>query len=536
MKNQSLQTLYYLTIFMFIVFSSCEKDNVSSGNFHVVRTNGDIGENQFSGGWIGSENDDQLYQDILTFGNGNLPSKIDLTSYLPPVQSQGQYGTCVAWATGYYTKTAMNAIDGQYTTNQLQQPVRQASPKDLFWAIPQNQKGSNCEGTHFEYAFNSLLGRGIATMQTVPYEDLGNCSDQPYPSWTNEAADHRIDSYRQLPVDVNAIREKLAEKRPLVFGAIMTNAFTGWRNSSTMTANQILDGSQLGGHAMTIVGYDDGKNAFRIVNSWGTNWGDNGFAWIDYGLMTNPDFCKYIFVAYNTPGGITPPDNPNNNNSSKPDLVVTELHDWDNENEPDPLERRIVYDVKNTGNQNLPASKDWSVIYMYYNAFDANDYEILIHQYITNDFGGPNSDGYYGDGYGYSSNWWYNENLPAQGELADEMFGGDYRISWQFDMPPINGYYYLAMIVDPFEDVEESNESDNIFFLTADDGGPIWFDDGVGYGLTDGSIEDRSASNTSYANAYRPEEIRRFIQHLKDSGQLKAGLGAATSVAPEAER
>jgi C1A family cysteine protease len=46
------------------------------------------------------------------------------------------------------------------------------------------------------------------------------------------------------------------------------------------------------GHMMLIIGYDDGKangGAFRILNSWGKEWGDNGKLWIKYN-----DFFKYI--------------------------------------------------------------------------------------------------------------------------------------------------------------------------------------------------------------------------------------------------
>ena len=37
-----------------------------------------------------------------------------------------------------------------------------------------------------------------------------------------------------------------------------------------------------GGHAMLVVGYDDDMNAFKVVNSWGKEWGNDGFVWIDY--------------------------------------------------------------------------------------------------------------------------------------------------------------------------------------------------------------------------------------------------------------
>lgn len=33
-------------------------------------------------------------------------------------------------------------------------------------------------------------------------------------------------------------------------------------------------------HAITVVGYDKENNRFRVLNTWGPNWGDNGKAWI----------------------------------------------------------------------------------------------------------------------------------------------------------------------------------------------------------------------------------------------------------------
>jgi C1A family cysteine protease len=36
-------------------------------------------------------------------------------------------------------------------------------------------------------------------------------------------------------------------------------------------------------HAISIVGWDDSKKAWLIRNSWGTWWGMEGYAWVDYG-------------------------------------------------------------------------------------------------------------------------------------------------------------------------------------------------------------------------------------------------------------
>ena len=36
------------------------------------------------------------------------------------------------------------------------------------------------------------------------------------------------------------------------------------------------------GHAMVVIGYSDDRNAFKIINSWGTEWCDGGYGWLDY--------------------------------------------------------------------------------------------------------------------------------------------------------------------------------------------------------------------------------------------------------------
>jgi hypothetical protein len=75
------------------------------------------------------------------------------------------------------------------------------------------------------------------------------------------------------------------------------------------------DGDPLGGHAVTLVGYDDGKSyvdhrdglthygAFLIANSWGNSWGvqnstasgDEGFFWVAYGMFLESTFGPSVY-------------------------------------------------------------------------------------------------------------------------------------------------------------------------------------------------------------------------------------------------
>jgi len=48
-----------------------------------------------------------------------------------------------------------------------------------------------------------------------------------------------------------------------------------------------------GGHAYKFVGYDDGRGAFLMQNSWGSSWGLLGHAWMPYAYVTLGDTLQW---------------------------------------------------------------------------------------------------------------------------------------------------------------------------------------------------------------------------------------------------
>lgn len=50
-------------------------------------------------------------------------------------------------------------------------------------------------------------------------------------------------------------------------------------------------------HKAQIMGWDDSKNAWLIKNSWGTNWGENGFGWVNYDSLFIGGYCTAISAA-----------------------------------------------------------------------------------------------------------------------------------------------------------------------------------------------------------------------------------------------
>ena len=93
--------------------------------------------------------------------------------------------------------------------------------------------------------------------------------------------DFRVDISQ--PDDVKA---QLAQNNPVIISFKVSTAWMRLRGSDVFTEPTPPPGDKhQGGHAMTIVGYDERKQAFRLINSWGKAWGDHGYAWMSYNLL-----------------------------------------------------------------------------------------------------------------------------------------------------------------------------------------------------------------------------------------------------------
>ena len=228
----------------------------------------------------------------------NLPKSVSLEAYFPPIGDQGNYGTCVAWAVGYNLNTALNAIEKRWSITQLEDPINQTSPKDLWMGISSTAKGQFCSGTNFEPAFHVLTTTGVANMKNVPYKNLGTCNGQYVGDSTNILVyfKHVVSALGGLP-SVAQIKAYLNDTIPLVISTHLGDQFMAWNSDEVIKSDTYLQpGMMHAYHAMVLSGYDDTKNAFRVRNSWGQTWGDLGSIWVDYDFFIN-EFCLDVFMA-----------------------------------------------------------------------------------------------------------------------------------------------------------------------------------------------------------------------------------------------
>lgn len=227
------------------------------------------------------------------------PTSLQLTEFLPPVDSQGQQGSCVGWATAYYNYTYLVAKKRKLNREQIESTKFQFSPAYIY-----NQKNEGIDqGMMINDAFNLLIQQGCATLQEMPY------NDKDYRTAPNEAARTRARRYVApknaalfyTSPDPEKLKTFLSDaQQPFVMAIPIYDDFPNDSRPSDYVYRTDGNARLRGYHAITIIGYDDSKQAFRMVNSWGKSWGDNGFLWISESFLTRHGRDGWSVV----PGGI----------------------------------------------------------------------------------------------------------------------------------------------------------------------------------------------------------------------------------------
>ncbi|MFC1671161.1 C1 family peptidase [Spirochaetota bacterium] len=81
---------------------------------------------------------------------------------------------------------------------------------------------------------------------------------------------------------VKAMKEALCKYGPLAGAVKVTTAFQAYAGGIFDEHTSVRNERDVN-HAIVIVGWDDNKKSWLVKNSWGENWGDNGYVWIEYG-------------------------------------------------------------------------------------------------------------------------------------------------------------------------------------------------------------------------------------------------------------
>jgi len=231
----------------------------------------------------------------------DLPESYDLSDLMPPVRSQGNQGSCVSWAIAYYLKSYQEKVQYGYEYDTFENVM---SPAYIFNQIKQDV--SCLSGSELRESLTLLQDEGVTNWTDFPYND-SECSELPSLDLLTKAEENKIGDFFAIGIPetntdddytlLNLLKTLISQDNPIVTSMEFTKLIFEYQDDKYLAYDYNDDtgnDEESFCHAILIVGYDDEVEAFKFVNSWGTNWGNEGYGWLSYDFFRPLDDDKYL--------------------------------------------------------------------------------------------------------------------------------------------------------------------------------------------------------------------------------------------------
>jgi len=163
-------------------------------------------------------------------------------------------------------------------------------------------------GTYIRDGIKSVAKYGVCEERLWPYIEE-KFDDQPDPECYADASLRLITRYESL-YTLRDMLETLDNEQPIVAGITVYEDFMFITRKNPIVELPKNNDKSHGSHAVTLLGYDLSKQLFIAKNSFGQDWGSNGYFYIPFEYIRTESFEKWCFdintqksvpsVLYNT--------------------------------------------------------------------------------------------------------------------------------------------------------------------------------------------------------------------------------------------
>ena len=218
---------------------------------------------------------------------------VDLRDKCPPIYDQGTLGSCTA-----------NAIAAAYEFDQIKEQEQDVfTPSRLFIYYNEREyEGTVSEdsGAQIRDGIKSINSIGVCPETLWPY-DQTKFTTEPTEDCYNDAKGHLAVEYKKVDQTLDQLKQALIEGFPIVFGIVCYPSLQSDEVYKTgIVPMPKPDEQSIGGHAILLCGFQDDKSQFIFRNSWGNEFGDQGYGYIPYDYVTDPKLASDFWTVRRT--------------------------------------------------------------------------------------------------------------------------------------------------------------------------------------------------------------------------------------------
>jgi C1A family cysteine protease len=191
------------------------------------------------------------------------PASVDWQSAgaVTPIKNQGQCGSC-------WSFSVSGAMEG---LNQIKNGSLKSFSEQQQMDCSKDLGNLSCQGGYMDKAYDYLQSKGIMSEESYPYQAI----DRYACAYDASKVEFNIDGHNDVPVDDNDELTAAIAQVP-VSVAISGEQIQFYVNGIWSYWLCLTDTD----HGVLAVGYDtddSGKKFYKVKNSWGADWGEEGY-------------------------------------------------------------------------------------------------------------------------------------------------------------------------------------------------------------------------------------------------------------------